>query len=879
MTINIMDKLVSLIPTTAFDGKDVSKTILVDTNENPIFMANRAVLRTADKKIDVHGEDGLLAFSLGLDEFDDSTILESIASLNASVSDHDTAISQLTSDVAEAGTTANNAEALAETNKEDIVSVTTTANAADTLAKNNQSSIENMSVTMEANTAQIAANTRGIENNISAIADKVSQEDHDALVTTVGTKASQSDLNGVSETATAADTLSKANAAQLTDVEGAITDVEQEVATAKNLAESAQNDVDSLSDTVGNNTAQISTNTKNIGDNTAAIGTKASQSDLNTVSATATAADTLSKSNASAITGLNTAVDNNTSAIAGKASQSELNTVKNTANAADALSKSNEAKLAGKVSTDSDASVNSLHVKTGNYNSDENFDLKVNNSNVLSATASAMYAKKNIVMQNNSLIKSLGDAVDATDAMNKQSVELITNLLSGRIDSLADGAGDESDYVMVHEFSGLKFDNKTLDTYLTQYDNETQCHQMLNAIRKARPVKGGAVKWIMYCFLKGDHKFWDFMPPDVLNKEGVIRVVHDSDTAAKIEVTTVTENFYKLINFNFGTGNSGKRNDWQRFKARINGFNGFSTGQILTHDELDWEPTNNARTNMIRIRNAMPNGCMYICWHNPNSTDYKYRMVYHGTSSTMESTTGVCLIWKHGGDSSVGGIYINTASTDGVGWTRTYLGGSNGWAAFAKQDNRTAKTRFEGVDKLVVPFYEEPPELNLFVIASFNDDLLQLVAKDGDGDYESVGRYGVNWDGTWTRDEGYHTAFYRQQSNTYIAFNYLTFKWEKFIAAKQHTFVGQQAISNSLHQFAERSQFPVEGSVYVDFGDLDTLAYEQIAQPTIIHDNESNTSTIDFGAKRWGYVEGGGVPDTSGTYPEDGMDLIEEVEQ
>ena len=92
-------------------------------------------------------------------------------------------------------------------------------------------------------------------------------------------------------------------------------------------------------------------------------------------------------------------------------------------------------------------------------------------------------------------------------------------------------------------------------------------------------------------FMKSDHKFWDFMPSDIINKEGVLRVVHDSDTAAKIEVTTVNENFHKLINFNFGTGNSGKRNDWQRYKSRITGFNGFNTGQILTHNELNWEPT------------------------------------------------------------------------------------------------------------------------------------------------------------------------------------------------------------------------------------------------------------------------------------------------
>ena len=248
-------------------------------------------------------------------------------------------------------------------------------------------------------------------------------------------------------------------------------------------------------------------------------------------------------------------------------------------------------------------------------------------------------------------------------------------------------------------------------------------------------------------------------------------------------------------------------------------------------------------------------------------------------ASTIETTTGVCLIWKHGGDSSVGGIYINTASTDGVGWARIYISSSNGWAAFAKQDNRTVATRFEGVDKITVPFYEEPPELNLFVIASFTNDLLQTKVIDDDGEYLSVGRYGVNWDGTWTRDEAYHTCYYKQSSNTYIAFNYSTLKWNKFVAAKSHESIGLQAVSSLISEFSERSQFPHQGSIYTSFGNLDDLPYEQITQPTIVHDNTAKTSTINFGASRWGYIEGGGVPDTSGEHPEDGMDPIETIEE
>ena len=112
----------------------LAKSILVDTNENPMFMKNRAVLRTAEKKFDVYDDNGALSFSLALDQYDDSQIQAAITQLQSDTS-------QLESDVAEAGTTANNAKAQAELNKEDIADLTITANAADTLAKNNQTSI------------------------------------------------------------------------------------------------------------------------------------------------------------------------------------------------------------------------------------------------------------------------------------------------------------------------------------------------------------------------------------------------------------------------------------------------------------------------------------------------------------------------------------------------------------------------------------------------------------------------------------------------------------------------------------------------------------------------------------------------------------------
>ncbi|MAW08012.1 MAG: hypothetical protein CME61_06990 [Halobacteriovoraceae bacterium] len=208
---------------------------------------------------------------------------------------------------------------------------------------------------------------------------------------------------------------------------------------------------------------------------------------------------------------------------------------------------------------------------------------------------------------------------------------------------------------------------------------------------------------------------------------------------------------------------------------------------------------------------------------------------------------------------------------------RVYIGASNGWASAGKQDNRSTQSRFEGVDKLVIPYYEEPPALDLFFIACASDDLLQTKAIHQGAEYQSVGRYEVRWDGTWTRSEAMHTAFYN--GSEYIAYDQLTYTWIKFTAAKNHDAEGLQAVNQKLATFNKNADFPSSNDLYVDFGDLDTLAYQQIAQPQFVHDTVAKTSTLPFWITRWGYVEGGGVPDTSGEYPVDGIDPVEPIEE
>jgi hypothetical protein len=896
--INLIDKIQFYINEHGINGSHVSGVMLIDELHHPDLMKGRAVLHTAEKRIDFHSaETGAVAGSIDLTQYDDSEI--------------QTALAQVTATANAADALSKEADALSKANQTELATVKTTANAAKDLATSNQAQITNLNQTTGEHSSAIAANTKSSADNATAITTKAEQSALDALTTTVSNKAEQSSLDSLSGTVSTNATAISQNTAKIGAVEGQIDGIETEVETTKQIAEKASTDVANLSSTVSQNTTQISANTKTIGDNSTAIASKAEQSALDAVSAVATAADTLSKANAaskaeqsnldslSGAVGQNTAaigentkkigeveskasanesaisanqsdldslsdtvsehtstltkqagdIQSNTSAIATKASQTDLDAVAGQAGAADARSQSNEAKLANKINTDSDASLKSLIVK-----------------NKITMGDGAGY------------ITGIADAASALDAMNKRSVENITNALSGRIDQIAAGTGDESDYILVHGLDGLiTYDDPILKTRLEELDGDTQCHIAFNEIRNSRPVANRSeVRWIMREYVHDNHVIWNFCPKaGIQSKDGILVIQHTKDEGCVVTITTESTILVKQMRYNFGSGNNGRRHDWQQWSPRIKGHEGFNKGQVLTDADITWQTSSNIRTNMQRLRDAIPNGCCFIGWHNHQSNDNKYRMIAKGTSSSIEGTTGAYMLWKHGGASSTAGLYINSASTAAEGWAREYIGSANAWVSFGKQENRSTATRFEGVSQLEVPFYEDPPKLTLFWIGSAEDDLLQTKAVQGGTEFPSVGRYSIKWDGTWTQSESMHTAFYDQGSNTYIAYDQLSYTWLKFTPSKQHTAIGQQAVGQLQTKLNSRSQFPKTDDVYVDFGDLDTLSYKQIAEPQVVHDTVNKASSIEFGALRWGYAEGGGVPSDDGGYPEDGIDPVE----
>ncbi|CAH9011760.1 hypothetical protein VP496E541_P0015 [Vibrio phage 496E54-1] len=763
-------------------------------------------------------------------------------------------------------------------NKGQLDTVDTKATAADTLSKSNQADLTNLGQTVGENTAQIGANT-------SAIA----------------SKADQAELATVKATANEADALSKTNKARLDTNDTTISDIEADITAVTNRVSSNETGIENLSTTVGGNVAAISSLNSTVG---------TLSGEIDAVSDVASQADTLAKSNQSAITGLNSAVDNNTNAIsanateianvkttantadtlsksnqatlATKASQEDLDTVAGVANAADSRSQFNEAKLEGKISTDSDAEVNSLVNVSGNYNSTDNFDLSVNGTNVLSATQSAIYAKKNMVFQgNNALIKGLSDAVEDEDAMNKQSVEVLTNALSTRIDNIAAGTGDESDFVTVDGFDKMLTENgvNLLDR-LNELDGDSQCHIAFNEIRAARPLANPSQnRWVMYEFVDANNPIWKFAPKTGIPlKDGLVSVEHTSDVGVSLRIVTESTILVKTIHYNFGTGNNGRRNDWQVWQPKVKGWEGFNKGQILTDEDISWVTSSNLRTNMQRLRDAIPNGCIFIGWHNHKATDNKYKIIAKGNTDNIEGTAGTYILWKHGGPSSTTGFYINSASTEVEGWTRTYLGTVNAWVSFGKQDNRSTGTFFSGVESVTIPHNEDREDLKTLIVDT-TQNLSTTSLTDADGTYNSVGKYGVGWDGNWTQEWAYHNTYLNSITNVYIAFDYSVMQWRKFPVSKSHTQIDQPAVQSTIALLGGRGLFPADLSITVNLGDVEAVPHVN-AEVEEVYNHETKESTLTFGGgKMWGYVLGGGVPDSTppeypdGIHPDDGGDV------
>ena len=125
MTISVFDRFKNMIPTTVFDAADVSMVILIDPPEIPsVFMKNKGVLNTTDKKIYIYGDDGsTVAHTFDISTTDLGPINEEIAALKGRVGTNEGDIAQLkidvpanTSEIAIVKAIANDADALSKTN-------------------------------------------------------------------------------------------------------------------------------------------------------------------------------------------------------------------------------------------------------------------------------------------------------------------------------------------------------------------------------------------------------------------------------------------------------------------------------------------------------------------------------------------------------------------------------------------------------------------------------------------------------------------------------------------------------------------------------------------------------------------------------------------
>lgn len=172
MSIAIFDKFKNFIPTTIVDGADVSMVILVDPpSELPaVFLADKGVLDTANKKIKVYNETGAeVIHEFDISETDLKPIEEEISALDGRVSTLET----------------DNA-----TNKSDISTIKT--------------DIGNLKTGVSDNASDIASNASDIQGLQGSIGDQ--NTEINAIKITLG---------NVETTANNADSLSKTNAGKL----------------------------------------------------------------------------------------------------------------------------------------------------------------------------------------------------------------------------------------------------------------------------------------------------------------------------------------------------------------------------------------------------------------------------------------------------------------------------------------------------------------------------------------------------------------------------------------------------------------------------------------------------------------------------------------
>ena len=377
MSIAVFDKFVNGIPTAVFDGKDVSMVLLVDPPAElpPFFLANKGVLDTASKTIKVYDETGnTVVHNFDIAGTDLTPINEAIASLDSRVGDNETNIGTLQSNVStnatNIGTNTSNigdlqgrATALESTtgkhttdiqglqgatgtnasdisaltlrvgqNETDIAAVVITANAADTLSKANKERLDNLpappslegyiktgddatlkSVSFGDNTKIDTQPDLGLVLQGDYIYGKADSGYEHFFVESGNFNVKSKKIQKVNDGQAEDDAVNKR---QLGVVEGKADAAQTTANAADSLSKSNQTAIGNLSTTVGNNTSGISTNAKDISD----LSTK-----VDGVETTANAADTLSKTNKERLDNLPTDVTPRVESLEANALQKDVN--------------------------------------------------------------------------------------------------------------------------------------------------------------------------------------------------------------------------------------------------------------------------------------------------------------------------------------------------------------------------------------------------------------------------------------------------------------------------------------------------------------------------------------------------------------------------
>ncbi len=912
MSISVFDKFKNMIPTTVFDGGDVSMVILIDPPEIPsVFMKNKGVLNTTDKKIYIYGDDGsTVAHTFDISTTDLGPINDEIAALKGRVGTNEGDIAQLKIDVP-----ANTAE---------IALVKTTANNADTLSKANAGLLENA---LLGDGSSFDAKSLPI-NNLSSGQDTDSNAANIGDVKRIST--SGSGLKPVDEAwdmlgypvlniGTSTISSSAATVAQVNAVDG--------------KADTNVGAISNLSTTVGQHDTQIGANT----------------SEIAGVKTTAEAADTLSKANATRIDNLPPAPDLSgyaqllndvafhkitatdldfTGTGATSVIQHDHNIDVQIGGTKNVAFKSNGMKILSNVDGDGHTlnHVGDVHFNNGKniYGSDTGTlelrnlgAIKRNNStdanSVTLGNGSNTYKSNGHIFQDNAGAEMffIGANVNVNNRVLQNVAKSESNANATNLGHIKELIA-ESDGGGAIEFKKIK---KAVTGSPTYY-----YHQNDNHLYIEYTGNGGTVAL-------------DTMRPGAEDQIEDMTVIHNTtDTACTIRLffngSSVTHTVPPR-SFLHGWTNR-VIGEWVVVKSKDPAYV-ISEQLVVKSTDLSWSTSSDPRTNTQRMIAAAPPLCTIIGRHASNGSE-KEKIVSVGDSSRVESQTSIFVVNKQANGHATG--VCTSEESSGKTWSRILDGKRGAWFTNDTANSRMASSEIDpseytedqiffttdqglmetyldesegaegdvGVIKLrVIEGYNTPKnssdiaalevqtEKNRSVTHYFineatlnydwpdserkplvevqvlnttqtinNSNVTVTNNNDGkySGTYNAVGAIAINSSGNWANVYTYHNAYKHDSQDYYVVFNQGVLKWQIIESANPHTSIGEHAAAVTIN-LGDASSLPASFGDYEinpNFDNIDSLEF-MTAEVPVQYDDANSTVIINFnGAKPSGYV-------------------------